>query len=97
VIREPLYESETLRVRVTVRAKASDGTIGAPINLTGATMTAAIGIPDQPGTAGTVVPVDLVNGVVDVAFPATGNVASSYVVAQLRVPNKTVVGSSSRF
>lgn len=83
--RLPLHEADNLRVRVTVREQLPDGTTGDPIDLTGATMACAIGTPDTTGTAGTVIPVDLTAGIVDVAFGPVGNITASWVVAQLRV------------
>lgn len=57
-----VYSKDTLKVRVTVKREET------PVALTGASFAAAIGIPNGKSYAGSVTPVDLLNGIVDVFF-----------------------------
>lgn len=76
------HEIDTLRIRVTVRDSA-----GSAVDLTGASFVAVIGGTGRgadPGAAGTVTPVTLASGVVDIEF-APDSAAAPSAVVQLRV------------
>ena len=82
---ETTYEGDPLVVRVIIWADAQKTTRR---DLTGATFEAAVGRQGGTVAPGTVTPVDLVQGEVDVAFPSSAvtlNTRAAALTAQLRV------------
>lgn len=78
--RPELHGTEALCYRLIVVERLSDSSVGEPGDLTGATFSAATGVPRFPGLAGAVVPIDLVAGVSfppvsDIKAPAVGGLA----------------------